>query len=524
MNRKAWHLFMVAALLIKATSYLTSAAEENPFTRAARESYIGRFHGQGIELRLVPDETNWRGTLLFQARNYTVKAELKATGLEGMFSQDNQTWPFGAVADGDSITFTAGSFSAVLHRRAFPKMLGRWRSHRVLVIFDSDSDPSRKGRIEFDGRGFAFTASETAGDLEGEFRTKDQSFPFRIANEERGLVFHTETFNEVLEPVPNISRLHIQTQPPVPFALLNEGRPVENHEGWFEFGAEKSLKLELQAEGYKTVLTNFLLPDYTNVTWIVPLVEIPYPTARSARWTNSLGMVFVPITGTKVLFSIWDTRVQDFEAYAAAVPGLDDSWREVRFQGLRVSGGLEHPVTMVGWATARSFCRWLTETEQRAGRLALGQSYRLPTDAEWSKAVGLSGEREGLPADKDSKIKMYPWGKNWPPSGGAGNFADRTAHVAFKSLPALTDYDDGFATTSPVGSFSSNQFGLFDMAGNVWQWCEDAYDRSGKSHVVRGGSWRTGDARSLLSSHRLPTPDGRDSNLGFRCLLELNEH
>lgn len=514
-------VLMAAALLFGTANCLILAAEENPFTRAAIESYTGRFQGQGIELRLLPEGTKWQGTLLFQARDYTVNAALRANGLEGTFSENNQAWPFSAVTDGNKLTFTAGSFSAVLQRRVFPKMQGRWRSHGVLIIFDADSHSEKGGQIEFDGRNFGFTASEKAGDLEGQFRADQQSFPFRIANEERGLVFHTGTFGEVLTPVPNISHLRVQTQPPVQFALLSEGHAVQSHEGWFEFNGGQSLNLELQTEGYKSVYTNFTFPDYTNVTWVVPLVEIAYPTSRSAHWTNSLGMVFLPVAGTKVLFSIWHTRVQDFEAYAAAVPGLDNSWREVRFQGARVSGGQDHPVTMVGWAAARNFCRWLTETEQRSGRLAADQRYRLPTDAEWSKAVGLENERDGLPVDKDGRIKVYPWGKTWPPPPGIGNFSDRTAHAAFKSLPALTDYDDGFSTTSPVGSFSPNLFGLFDMSGNVWQWCEDDYDRGGKAHVVRGGSWRTGDAHSLLSSHRLHTPDGRDSNLGFRCVLEV---
>jgi hypothetical protein len=399
-------------------------------------------------------------------------------------------------------------------------MTGRWKSPRVLLVFESASPPA--GRIQFNGHDFTFIAEQKSGDLEGTFRDGENSFPFRIGNEGRGLVFHTSMFAEILEPVPNISRLRVQTHPSTVYELLNDGHTAKRRDGWFEFTGSQSLNLELHAQGYQPAHTNLSLPPYSEVTWTVSLEEVLYPSIQSLGWTNSLGMVFVPVAGTTVLFSIYDTRVQDFEAYAAATRGLDDSWREVRFQGVRVSGAPDHPVTMVGWGAARKFCRWLTETEQRAGRLASGQSYRLPTDTEWSKAVGLAGEREGFPANKDGKIKgVYPWGKTWPPPAGAGNLADRSAQAAFKSLPALSKFDDGFPTTSRVGTFPPNAFGLFDMSGNVWQWCEDSYSHDENVHVLRGGSWRTGDSHALLSSHRLSTQDGRDSNLGFRCVLVI---
>ena len=189
-----------------------------------------------------------------------------------------------------------------------------------------------------------------------------------------------------------------------------------------------------------------------------------------------------------------------------------------------MSAGPDRPVTMVTWEDARRFCRWLTETEQKAGVISPEQSYRLPTDAEWSKAVGLDKESGARPMDKNMKIKaVYPWGKQWPPPSGAGNFADRTARSRFKAFGAIGGFDDGFATTSPVGSFRANHYGLYDMAGNVWQWCEDWFDAEHKVHVLRGGSWRTYDSDRLLSSHRATAPDSRDDSAGFRCVLALGD-
>jgi formylglycine-generating enzyme required for sulfatase activity len=235
-------------------------------------------------------------------------------------------------------------------------------------------------------------------------------------------------------------------------------------------------------------------------------------------------MVFVPIPGTKTLFCSWDTRVQDYAAYAAAAPGIDPSWRKVEYHSVPVSGAPNHPVTKVSWDDAHKFCRWLTLKEQQARLISAEQFYRLPTDAEWSKAVGLGNENEGLPVSKANRIKdLYPWGTSWPPTNAVGNFADRAAKGSFKDMLVIRNYDDGFPTTSPVGRFPANRYGLYDMTGNVWQWCEDWFDSGRSNHVARGASWHSSEPRRLLSSHRSGVPEGRDSSLGFRCILATGE-
>jgi formylglycine-generating enzyme required for sulfatase activity len=89
-----------------------------------------------------------------------------------------------------------------------------------------------------------------------------------------------------------------------------------------------------------------------------------------------------------------------------------------------------------------------------------------------------------------------------------------------KDQPWIAGYDDGYATTSPVGSFPANAHGLYDMGGNVWQWCEDWFDKNQKKRVVRGAPWSSADRGSLLSSYRGPaTPGDRYTIYGFRCVL-----
>jgi formylglycine-generating enzyme required for sulfatase activity len=159
---------------------------------------------------------------------------------------------------------------------------------------------------------------------------------------------------------------------------------------------------------------------------------------------------------------------------------------------------LNHPVVGVSWEDAQAFCQWLTEKEIAEGKLPKGLKYRLPSDEEWSWAVGMPPELVTTPAEKAGKNSVdFPWGKDYPPTKKVGNYADETFHGKFpkdatdkkKDQPWIEGYTDGYATTSPVGSFPANAYGLYDMGGNVWQWCEDWFDASHKDRVLRGASW-----------------------------------
>jgi formylglycine-generating enzyme required for sulfatase activity len=197
--------------------------------------------------------------------------------------------------------------------------------------------------------------------------------------------------------------------------------------------------------------------------------------------------------------------VKDYAAYAAANVGVDASWKSPGFKQEDT-----HPVVKVNWEDANAFCAWLTKKELAAGKIKGGQKYRLPTDAEWSVAVGLGRETGSSPEEKDAGVKdVYPWGKEWPVPKGAGNYS--------KSLK-LDDYE----YTSPAGSFAANKLGLHDMGGNVYEWCEDLYDPAAKTdRVLRGASWYKFEYLDrLLSSYRdYGTPVFRDGFVGFRCVL-----
>jgi len=142
--------------------------------------------------------------------------------------------------------------------------------------------------------------------------------------------------------------------------------------------------------------------------------------------------------------------------------------------------GDDYPIVFVTWDDTQAFCRWLSEKE--------GKTYHLPTEAEWEKAA-----RGGL------RGKKYPWGDETP-DGTQCNFADKNTDFYWTDKTV----DDGYAYTAPVGSFQPNGYGLYDMAGNAWEWCQDWFDwdyythspmknpkgpSSGIDRVMRGGSW-----------------------------------
>ena len=236
--------------------------------------------------------------------------------------------------------------------------------------------------------------------------------------------------------------------------------------------------------------------------WLKPPLSLSERRLAAATkeqpFVNSLGMKFVPVPGTSgptggelILFSVWETREQDYEVFTMEA-GL-------RMFKLGFQHEPTHPVVAVGWEGAVAFCEWLSKKE--------GRVYRLPTDAEWSVAVGLGVENGSTPEEKSAVVAGYPWGKAWPPPRGAGNFH-----------PQLQV--DDFVSTSPVGSFAANVFGLYDLSGNAWEWCEDWYNAKKLGRVQRGGSYRDVSESGLCWSTRHPVdPANRDIGNGFRCVL-----
>ena len=165
----------------------------------------------------------------------------------------------------------------------------------------------------------------------------------------------------------------------------------------------------------------------------------------------------------------------------------------------------------VSWNDAVAFCRWLSRVE--------GLEYRLPTEAEWEYSCRAGSSRE------------YTFGNDAEQLVGFGNVADASLKTTFSNA-ATVQSNDGSIFTTRVGSYRSNEFGLYDMHGNVLEWCSDWYGDystspvvdpvgpvTGSNRVDRGGSWSrvAADCRSAFRNRNAPST--RRNSLGFRLAL-----
>jgi formylglycine-generating enzyme len=257
----------------------------------------------------------------------------------------------------------------------------------------------------------------------------------------------------------------------------------------------------------RTEITNRQFASFVKQTAYITVAERPtdpkeFPDAPPEKLVPG-SIVFTPPVGR---ISLDDPLV-----WWRYVPGA--SWRHPEGPGSSIQGKDDHPVVQICWYDAVAFAQW-------AGK-------RLPTEAEWERAARGGRQRA-----------RYVWGNELRPGGKC------QANIWEGHFPDENSSDDGFARTAPVATFPPNDFGLHDIAGNVWEWCSDWYrpnydnlaqrDPTGPpssydpsepgvpKRVQRGGSFLCSDqycTRYLPGARGKGAPDSAASHVGFRCVL-----
>lgn len=183
-------------------------------------------------------------------------------------------------------------------------------------------------------------------------------------------------------------------------------------------------------------------------------------------------------------------------------------WNQPEGKNSTIDERMDHPVVHVSWNDAIAYCQWANK--------------RLPTEAEWEYAA-----RGGLVQ------KKFPWGDKLMQDG------DHHCNIWQGNFPDYNTLDDGYLGTAPAKSFKPNNFGLYNVAGNIWEWCNDWFSPDfhktgktknpagplqGNARVMRGGSFLCHHSycnRYRVAARSSNTPDSTTSNIGFRCVMDV---
>ena len=222
-------------------------------------------------------------------------------------------------------------------------------------------------------------------------------------------------------------------------------------------------------------MSNFKKPTMIRIlnSLSIDMVKIPNKNYEMGRYPVTIAEYMHFANDVKKHYPEWKEEGSDYNIET----GSDDYYKKMNLTD-------NAPIIGISWHDATSYCKWLSEKTK--------EEYRLPTEAEWEYACRAGMKTEWSFGVDKKELEKYAW------------------------------YDENSDnTTHEVGKKLLNPWGLYDMYGNVWEWCEDWYDEEKKSKVLRGGSWSYDavNTRSAFRNWNLPTY--RNNYVGFRLLRTL---
>lgn len=346
----------------------------------------------------------------------------------------------------------------------------------------------------------------------------------------------TLTFTANLEPRP--ARVSIVLPQAIAYEFFSDGVLLSGTDNTFEVPAGTNRQLEVRIKDHLSVRATLNLGPNEKRDLPVVLKRIP-PPETGKNYTVAyvdINMVWAPagtfMMGTplaeqgrlpnegdsnnrqvEVTFTrgFWVGQYEVTQVQYLYIMGNNPS----EFKNRPTDAGQVRPVERVSWHDAVAFAEQLTQIERAAGRIPDGYSYRLPTQAEWEYAC-----RAGTNTP-------FHWGSEANTSNG--NFKG-----VYPRVIGSTNVDDGYSGTAPVGSYKPNAWGLYDMHGNVKEWCLDPYterfpagplvDWAGESsgqqtRPIRGGGWDDLAIKTRAGARDRLAPSSRANSVGFRLVL-----
>lgn len=280
--------------------------------------------------------------------------------------------------------------------------------------------------------------------------------------------------------------------------------PLTPREGYIGTNKKEGHSLDGEAPLIKTALDPFAIDRYavTNQKFKSFVEDTGYITdAESFGWSFVFHLLLTEKTKQKV------TQVVQQTPWWSVVEGA--TWCKPEGPDSSITGRMNHPVVHVSWNDAIAYCDWIGK--------------RLPTEAEWEYAA-----RGGR------KDTLYPWGNKLLKSG------KHQCNIWQGVFPKENTKADGYISTAPVHEYEPNEYGLYNVIGNVWEWCSDWFAMreknakklinptgppSGQGKVLKGGSYLCHHSycnRYRIAARSSNTPDTSCGNIGFRCAVTLD--